>query len=97
MPEKYNCISVNDDILENLIMKYDEELKKVKTYFQVTSQPGYGLDYCGITIIPPNSLQQFYNIITNANSYYQSQELKLLIEKISDALRENKYLIHYGI
>jgi hypothetical protein len=96
-PEKYNCISVNDDLVEELIIKYNEELIAIKTYYQVTTQPGTGLDYCGVTLIPPESLKQFRNIIIKANSQYQSQELKLLIEKVSNAINENKYLIHYGI
>ncbi|TZE80678.1 hypothetical protein [Calorimonas adulescens] len=96
-PEKYNCISVDDDLLEELIGKYIEELMKVETYFQITTQPGHGLDYCGVTLIPPTSLKQFRDVITKANSYYQSQDLQLLIKKVSDAIIENKYLIHYGI
>ena len=96
-PEKYNCISVSDDLIEELIIKYNEELMAIKTYFQVTAQPGTGLDYCGITLIPPESLKQFRGVIIKANSHYQSQELKLLIEKVSDAIIKNKYLIHYGI
>ena len=80
-PEKYNCISVSDDLIEELIIKYNEELMTIKTYFQVTTQPGTGLDYCGITIIPTDSLRQFRDIIIKANSQYQSQELKLLIER----------------
>jgi len=39
----------------------------------------------------------FRDIIIKANGYYQSQELQLLIEKVSNAISENKYLIHYGI
>ncbi len=58
-PEKYNCISVDDDLLEELIIKYNKELMEMKTYFQVTTQPGNGLDYCGVTLIPPESLKQF--------------------------------------
>jgi len=96
-PEKYNCVSVSDDLIEELITKYNEELMEIKTYFQITTQPGAGLDYCGVTLIPPESLKQFRDVIIKANSHYQSQELKLLIEKISAAINENKYLIHYGI
>lgn len=96
-PEKYNCISVSDNLIEELIMKYNEELMTIKTYFQVTTQLGTGLDYCGVTLIPPESLKQFRGLIIKANSQYQSQELKLLIEKVSDAISKNKYLIHYGI
>ena len=96
-PEKYNCISVSDDLIEELIIKYNEELMVMKTYFQVTTQPGVGLDYFGVTFIPPESLRQFREIIVKANDHYQSKELKLLIEKISDAISKNRYLIHYGI
>lgn len=67
-PEKYNCISVNDDLIEELIIKYNEELTAIKTYFQVTSQPDTGLDNCGVTLIPPESLKQFRDIIIKANS-----------------------------
>ena len=96
-PEKYNCISVNDDLLEELIIKYNKELMAIKTYFQITTQPGSGLDYYGVTLIPPESLKQFRGIIIKANNHYKSQKLQLLIEKISNAISENKYLIHYGI
>jgi len=96
-PEKYSCISVSDDLIEELIIKYNQELTAIKTYFQITTQPGNGLDYHGVTLIPPESLRQFREIIVKANDHYQSQELKLLIEKISDAISKNKYLIHYGI
>jgi len=96
-PEKYNCIPVSDDIFGELIIKHSEELMAIKTYYQVTSQPGTGIDYCGVTLIPPESLKQFRDVIIKANSRYQSQELELLIEKVSDAISRNKYLIHYGI
>lgn len=96
-PDKYNCISVSDDLIEELIIEYKEELTAIKTFFQITTQPGTGLDYYGVTLIPPESLGHFRDIIIKANDRYESQELKLLIEKISDAIRNNKYLIHYGI
>jgi hypothetical protein len=96
-PKKYNCISVNDDLIEELIKKYYEELMAIKTYFQVTTQPGTGLDYCGVTLIPPESLKQFRDIIIKANNYFKAKEFKLLTEKITEAITGNKYLIHYGI
>jgi len=96
-PDKYNCISVSDDLIEELIIEYKEELTAIKTFFQITTQPGTGLDYYGVTLIPPESLKQFRGVIIKANIHYQSQELELLIEKVSNAISENKYLIHYGI
>ena len=96
-PEKYDCISVNDDLIGELTIRYNEELMAIKTYFQVTTQPGNGLDYYGVTLIPPKSLIQFRDVIIKANSQYQSQELQALIEMITDAIKKDKYLIHYGI
>jgi len=96
-PEKYNCISVNDDLIGELTIKHNEELMAIKTYFQVTAQPGNGLDYCGVTLIPPESLKQFRDVIIKANNHFKTKELQLLTEKITEAITENKYLIHYGI
>lgn len=62
-PEKYNCISVDDDLIGELTIRYDEELMVIKTYFIVSTQVGKGLDYCGVTLIPPESLKQFRDII----------------------------------
>jgi len=89
--------TVNDDLVEELIIKYNEELMAIKTYFQVTTQPGTGLDYCGVTLIPPESLKQFRDIIIKANNHFKAKELQLLTEKITEAITGNKYLIHYGI
>jgi len=83
--------------MDDLIVKYEKELMEITTYFQVTTQPGRGLDYCGVTIIPPESLKQFRDVIIKANNEYQYQELEALIEKISDAIKNDKYIIHYGI
>jgi hypothetical protein len=96
-PEKYNCVSVDDDLVCELIIKYNEELMELKTYFQVKTQQGTGLDYCGVTLIPPESLKQFRDIIMKANNYFIAKELELLTEKITEAIIKNKYLIHYGI
>ena len=96
-PVKYNCVSVSDDLIEELITKYIEELMAIKTYFQVTTQPGVGLDYCGVTLIPPESLKQFRDIIIKADNHFKSKEFQLLTEKITEAIAENKFMIHYGI
>ena len=95
--KKYNCISVDDYLIEELIIRYDEELRAINTYFSVSTQVGKGLDYSGITIIPPESLKQFKDVIIKANNRLKSKELQLLIEKITEAIMENKHLIHYGI
>lgn len=92
-PRKYNCISVNDDIIISL----NEHLSIMKTYFHSFNRPEHGLAYWGITIIPPESLLLFYDIVTSSSYYGKSSGLNELALKIIKATEEKKYMIHYGI
>lgn len=92
-PEKYQCISIDDEIITKLI----KPLSLMKTYFHSLNRPNYGLAYHGITIIPPESLPLFLDIILSTNVLKQYDEINELGEKILQAKNENKYMIHYGI
>ncbi|WP_082148071.1 short-chain dehydrogenase [Bacillus sp. LK2] len=92
-PQKYNCISVDDDIINSLI----GNLSIMKTYFHSFNRPEYGLAYYGITIIPPESLSLFYDVVTSSRYFKNSTELSELASKIIQATEEKKYMIHYGI
>ena len=92
-PQEYNCISVDDDIIYHL----NEQLAKMKTYFHSFDRLEYGLAYCGITIIPPESLSLFYDVVTSSTYFKESAELNELASKIIQAAEEKKYMIHYGI
>ena len=96
-PEKYNCISISDELIDEVMKGYLEELGNLKTYFHVKKHPALGLDYCGTTIIPPRSLKEFKKIIISANKQFKPNELDELIKKIDGAIKENKHIIHYGI
>ena len=50
-----------------------------------------GLNYIGITLIPPESLEEFLTVIGDVSEYAELR--KLLI----DAKNRNKYVIHYGL
>ena len=50
-----------------------------------------GLAYCGVTLIPPESIKNFIIIIKDI---YELSDLKELSEK---ALNENKWMIHFGL
>lgn len=86
-PEKYDCIFVNDDFIEPLL----EELTAVDFYWHGLAYPGKGLAYCGITLIPPSSMEKVIGIISGEEG---TDELVRLLQK---AKEENKYIIHYGI
>lgn len=96
-PEKYNCISVDMQLIDYIIDNNLEKLQKIKTYLSVSSQTFYGLDESGINIIPPESQKSLRDIIIHANSKINSPQLIDLIYKINEAIRDDKYLIHFGI
>lgn len=92
-PEKYNCISVHDDIIECLV----DRLSIMKTYYHSFNRPNIGLAYCGITIIPPESLSFFYEVITSSKYIAKSAELQQLASIITQAIDGEKHIIHFGI
>lgn len=97
-PEKYNCIVVDDDLFMEICNKnYKGKIEKMETFFQSINRPETGIAYYAITLIPPKSLKLFLDIIVEENISYKSKELERLIEKISHAIREDKFLIHFGI
>ncbi|WP_288054060.1 hypothetical protein [Caloranaerobacter azorensis] len=52
-PEKYNCVTIDDDIY---IDDWWEELTKMKTYVGGDlNKPSVALDRLGVTLIPPCS------------------------------------------
>jgi len=92
-PQRYQCISVDDEMVTGLY----EQLSIMKTYFHTLARPEFGLAYHGITIIPPESLSVFYDVVTTSTLYKKSNELNELATKIRTALEGRKYMIHFGI
>ncbi|MBQ9940071.1 MAG: hypothetical protein IJO74_00820 [Clostridia bacterium] len=86
-PQKYNCISVDDDYMELI----DANLNNVNFYWHTLDIPAKGIAYTGITLIPPTSIQAFTAVIKDIT---ELNELKNLLEK---ALAENKWVIHFGL
>lgn len=96
-PEKYNCISVDMDVMDEVFDAYREEIGAIKAFACVSTQPIQGLDEWSVNLIPPQSLEGFYNIIVRANKSLHSEELVSLIDKMQEAMKNKKYLIHFGI
>ena len=86
-PQKYNCISVDDDYVEII----GADLRNADFYWHTLAIPAKGIAYTGITLIPPTSVQAFTAAIKD---FAELNELKELLEK---ALRENKWVIHFGL
>lgn len=86
-PEKFNCISVNDDYIEKVVQK----LNDIDFYWHTLDVKEKGLAYYGITLIPPSSMEKFISVIENI------PELQALKQLLSNACKENKWIIHFGI
>ena len=86
-PQKYACVSVDDDYLDGIVAK----LEAFDFYWHTLSVKGKGLSYCGITLVPPSSLKAFIDAITD------NSELSKLKELLEKAMDSNKWVIHYGL
>lgn len=86
-PQKYDCISVDDAYLQEVT----DRLIAIDFYWHALSVRGRGLAYCGITLIPPDSLKVFADVVTDI------PQLRELAELLKKAARESKWVIHFGI
>lgn len=96
-PEKYDCIIVDGDFLDELRSKdFGKKMLQLDTFAHNTNFPYKSLVYFGITLIPPNSHAYFLKIVREANDDYKSEELENLMKKIDEAIKKNKWMIHFG-
>ena len=86
-PQKYDCISVNDDYLEDIVADFNH----IDFYWHSLDIKGKGIAYCGVTLIPPDSINAFVEVIEDI---YGLSELRKLSKK---AITENKWMIHFGL
>ena len=92
-PIKYSCVAVDDDVIND----WWERLTAMKTYFHCYSRPETALVRWGITLIPPESLDLFYDIVANDTKKKFINQMPRLLKLITKAKDENKFVIHYGI
>jgi len=93
MPDYFDCVSVDGEWVDEFI----DELNQMRTYFHSYDRPGFGLNECGITLIPHESLALFYQVVKQAMYTHESDELHRLISKIAQAQVEQKDMIHFGL
>lgn len=93
-PQKYNCVAIDDDVYIN---DWWPKLLLIKTYSQSLSRPSFALDRWGITLIPPESLPALQDIVLSDRRLNKDSRLIELADKISQAINEQKYMIHFGV
>ena len=86
-PDKYDCIDVDDKIVEILC----SQMRGMPTYYHSLDISGENLAYCGITLIPPSTSALVVLLLNNMTDV---KALKNLFEKAS---KENKFVIHFGL
>ncbi|MDO4753751.1 MAG: hypothetical protein Q4A41_01985 [Bacillota bacterium] len=86
-PHVYNCISVDDDKLELV----EADLAEIDFFWHAVDLPGKGLNFLGVTLIPPGSMLKCVRIL---EGYPGMSELRALMEK---AMEAGKWMIHFGI
>ncbi|MDF9825530.1 hypothetical protein M2475_001977 [Breznakia sp. PF5-3] len=88
--DKYNYVKISDDFVNEWV----SNLKKMPTFWHNLNRPNEGLARYGVTLIPPKSLLEFLNVVIKDEN---RSEVKKLIELIEEAIKEKKYIIHFGI
>ena len=87
VPEKYDCIFIDDDIVE----VFANGLLDVDMHWHTIDVTGKGLAYCGITLIPPASLSSVIDVIDAFDQLWELREL------LKQAQQQNLYVIHFVI
>lgn len=93
-PEKYQYVCIDDDIY---IDDWWDKLVLLKTYFHSLERPEFGLARWGITLIPPESLPGFQDIVLSDRRINEDIHLRELADKIQEAINRGKFMIHFGI
>lgn len=86
-PERYRCVAVDDEWVEPLA----EKLTELPVFRHTLDRPGKGLAYCGVTLIPPESIPGMLAALDGAAA---PLPLRALLEQAASA---HRFLIHYGL
>lgn len=86
-PAQYHCLAVEDDDLAAVV----QPLREVRCYWHSLSRSERGLARWGITLIPPEALPAFIEVVC------REKRLDALTALLRQAERENRFVIHFGI
>ena len=93
-PQNYHCVAIDDDLYLN---DWWPELLLMQTYFHSLDHPSQALAQHGVTLIPPQSLPAFQEIVLSDRRINQDDQLADLALKIQAAIDSQKFMIHYGV
>jgi len=96
-PEKYSCVAIDDDLYLNVWWNDLSRIDTLNVYSKGVLQQQKALSRWGITIIPPKSLPNFLDIVAKDKRYKKDANLVALAALIEEAVKAQKYVIHYGV
>ena len=96
-PEKYHCVAIDDDLYLNDWWNDLSRIDTLNVYDKGVLLPQKALSRHGITIIPTKSLPDFLDIVIKDKSYKGDANLVALASLIEEAVKAQKYVIHYGV
>jgi hypothetical protein len=96
-PERYHCVAIDDDEYLNDWWDSLLEIDTLNVYNVQILQPQKALSRWGITIIPTNSLPKLLNIVVSDRRYRKDKRLASLAFLVRKAIKDGKYMIHYGV
>lgn len=74
-----------------------EHLADMDTYFHTYKRPEKGLARWGITLIPPSSIPQLRHVIETYTEAPYKADASEIISLLDKAIKNNSFVIHYGI
>lgn len=86
-PEKYTLLAVDDDWIEPLL----PALNEIDFFWHTVDCRGKGLAYCGITLIPPEAMDEMIQALGAESALCALRAL------LVQARAENKFVLHYGL
>ena len=96
-PEQYHCVAIDDDLYLNDWWEALSQIDTLNVYKKGVLQPQKALSRWGTTIIPPASLPALFKIVTSDERCKTDKHLMALADLVCQAIRDNKYMIHYGV
>jgi hypothetical protein len=96
-PEKYNCVAIDDDLYINDWWEALLCIDTLNAYSKGVLKPQKALSRWGTTIIPPSSLTYFYDTVVKDRRYKKDDNLVVLASLLDEAIKKQKYVIHYGV
>jgi len=82
-------------ISDDFVLKYHEAIRKVKMYNAGTGEIIDGLAYYGITVLDS---QMAANLKAELLPFFnESEDCRMLIAILEEAISQNKHIIHFGV